>query len=174
MKTFFALITLFLAARMGLADVSMEAEIPLEVDEGIRDLKGSSKGSKSAAGSGSGCKAKVPGGPLIMKVKKIEKATTETEIITTWVAPFKVKKDKTEGEAYFTQIATGDKTCVQNLIVQFNKNTHLAFTGACKQRIMALTGGTGKYPCASGQAKIASSSKTLELDINKIECNCSP
>jgi len=168
MKTVFSLLALFLASNPGTAEIS-SAEVgilpvssDIESDFDVRQLQ-----------AGAGCKARVPDGPVVIKVKKIEKATVETDVLTTWEAPFKTKgKKELDGTAFFTQIMTDKKTCVQNLILQVNKNTHLAFTGACNAGIMALVGGTGKYPCALGQALLSVNKKTFELDINKIACNC--
>jgi len=176
MKTIFSLLSFFLLARAGLAQLSttgMEADIlPLADADFLRDLKGG-KSSKSKGGDGAGCIVAPPSGTIVVKQKQIAKNTFTSGVLTSWEAPFREKKgSKTSGTAYFTQIETDDKKCIQNIILQFNKNTHLAMATACKQRIAAIVGGTGKYPCAEGQAKITSDKKTLSFDINKITCNC--
>lgn len=51
----------------------------------------------------------------------------------------------------------GTAECAQQIVLTQNKNSLISFAGACGQKIIAITGGTGKFVCARGQAEISDS-----------------
>jgi len=117
----------------------------------IRDLKGSGSGSGSSNGAGNFCVVKTV---RIRENSLIPGGNNST--ISTLVGEAKVMGQQDRWE--FQSVQIGDRTldaCSLQIVLQQNKNSLLAFDGACGQRIIALTGGTGKFLCARGQAKLS-------------------
>jgi len=149
MKLLASLISLFLPFALSAGDSLPVAE------ELVRDLKGSSKSSKSG---GSGYSDTVV---YTMRARKLVTGGNNSTIITT-TGDCK-GPGKTQTKCAFQQVdaCSGGGDCVTQIALTENRNTGLYFQGASGQNFVPVVGGTGKYVGASGQGSIAGDNKLV-------------
>ena len=86
----------------------------------------------------------------------VKKATFDTGGGISFQVDFYINNDdkKPAGTWFATETETKKKdACIGHAILAFNKNTAITLMYACDQRLDPITGGSGMYPCARGQAE---------------------
>lgn len=95
--------------------------------------------------------------------------TPDTE---TYSAPFYINSsNKPAGTWYDSNTGVGS-SCIGTSRLVFNGNTAITLSYDCTGSTDVITGGSGKYPCARGQAVFSATNTTFNLDFTTLACGC--